>query len=167
MVGITCQIDQGHRSKKILFSNEYSNVFYQNPQSELFKVWMALRMCWQRSLRVEALLQTLQAKRFYFSMNIQMCFIKINKVNSLNYEWSLDVLTEIFESWSFIANTKDQKVLFLNEYSNVLVSTFLILTGNIHTNFFVSILPGKFAVRLKTIDTNGKLCRFFNTLGVA
>ena len=52
-------------------------------------------------------------------MNIQMCFIKIHKVNSSKYEWPLDVLTEIFENWSFIANTTDKKVLFLNEYSNV------------------------------------------------
>ena len=32
---------------------------------------------------------------------------------------TLDVLTEIFESWRFIANTTGKKVLFLNEYSNV------------------------------------------------
>ena len=43
VVGITCPIDQGGWSKKVLFLNEYSNVFYQNPQSELFKVCMAFR----------------------------------------------------------------------------------------------------------------------------
>ena len=38
VVGITCSIDQGGWSKKFLFLNEYSNVFHQNPQSELLKV---------------------------------------------------------------------------------------------------------------------------------
>jgi len=28
-------------------------------------------------------------------------------------------MTEIFESWSFIENIIDKKVLFLNEFSNV------------------------------------------------
>ena len=35
--------------KKVLSLNEYSKVFYQNPQSELFKVWMAFR-CVDRDL---------------------------------------------------------------------------------------------------------------------
>ena len=93
--------------RKVLSLNEYSKVFYQNPQSELFKVWMAFRCVdtWQRSLRVEALLQILQPKKFYPWMNIQMCFIKIRKAKSSRYEWPLDVLTDIFESWSFIAKT--------------------------------------------------------------
>ena len=52
-------------------------------------------------------------------MNIQMCFINIHKVNSSKYVWPLDVLTEIFESGSFITNTTGKKVLFFNEYSNV------------------------------------------------
>ena len=34
---------QNTTGKKVLFLNEYSNVFYQNPQSELFKVCMAFR----------------------------------------------------------------------------------------------------------------------------
>ena len=44
---------------------------------------------WKRSLRVEALLQILQAKRFYSGMNIQMCFIKVHKVRmSYFFDWS-------------------------------------------------------------------------------
>ena len=42
-------------------------------------------MCWQRTLRVEALLQILHAKRFYSEINIQMQFIKIHKVKSSKY----------------------------------------------------------------------------------
>ena len=38
-----------------------------------------------------------------------MCFIKIHKVNSSKYEWSLDLLTVIFDSWIFITNTKGTK----------------------------------------------------------
>ena len=38
VVGITCPIDQTGWSKKDLFLNEYSNVFHQNPQSEILKV---------------------------------------------------------------------------------------------------------------------------------
>ena len=40
VVGITCPIDQTGWSKKVLFLNEYSNVFHQNPQSEILKVCM-------------------------------------------------------------------------------------------------------------------------------
>ena len=32
VVGITCPIDQGGWRKKVLFLNEYSNVFYQYQQ---------------------------------------------------------------------------------------------------------------------------------------
>ena len=35
------------KGKKVLSLNEYSNVFYQNPQSEIFKVWMAFEQCQQ------------------------------------------------------------------------------------------------------------------------
>ena len=38
VVGITCSIDLGGWSKKV-FLNEYSNVFYQNPQSELLNIY--------------------------------------------------------------------------------------------------------------------------------
>ena len=44
VVGITCPIDQGGWSKKVLFLNEHSYVFYQNPQSELLKVCMAFKI---------------------------------------------------------------------------------------------------------------------------
>ena len=37
---------------------------------------------------------------------IFMCFIKIHKVNSSKYEWSLDLLTVVFDRWIFITNTK-------------------------------------------------------------
>ena len=42
-----------------------------------------------------------------------MCFIRIHKVNSSKYEWSLDLLTVIFDSWIFITNKKWQKVFTL------------------------------------------------------
>ena len=77
--------------KKVLFWNEYSNAIHQNPQSEIFTLWVAIIffmwMCWQRSLRVEALLQILHSKRFYSRMNIQMPFIKILNVKSSRYDW--------------------------------------------------------------------------------
>ena len=37
---------------------------------------------------------------------ICMCFIRIHKVKSSKYEWSLDLLTVIFDSWISISNTK-------------------------------------------------------------
>ena len=37
---------------------------------------------------------------------IFMCFIRIHKVKSSKYEWSLDLLTVIFDSWISISNTK-------------------------------------------------------------
>ena len=41
-----------------------------------------------------------------------MCFIKIHKVNSSKYEWSLDMLTVIFDSWIFITNKKETKSFY-------------------------------------------------------
>ena len=50
-------------------------------------LFLFMWMCWQRSLRVEALLQILHSKRFYSRMNIQMPFIKILNVKSSRYDW--------------------------------------------------------------------------------
>ena len=36
-----------------------------------------------------------------------MCFIRIHKVKPSKYEWCLDLLTEIFDSWIFITNTEE------------------------------------------------------------
>ena len=49
VVGLTCPMDQGGWSKKVFSLNEYSNVFYKNPQSELLKVCMAFK-CVYRDL---------------------------------------------------------------------------------------------------------------------
>ena len=49
VVGLTCPMDQGGWSKKVFSLNEYSNVFYKNPQSELLKVCMAFK-CVDRDL---------------------------------------------------------------------------------------------------------------------
>ena len=62
----------------------------------------------QWSLTDESLSHTQRRHRFY-SLMIFMCFIKIHKVNSSKYEWSLDMLTVIFDSWIFITNTKGTK----------------------------------------------------------
>ena len=43
---------------------------------------------------------------------IFMCFIKIHKVNSSKYEWSLDLLTVIFDCWIFITNTKGTQMFY-------------------------------------------------------
>ena len=43
---------------------------------------------------------------------IFMCFIKIHKVNSPKYEWSLDLLTVIFDCWIFITNTKGTQMFY-------------------------------------------------------
>ena len=59
----------------------------------------------QWSLTDESLSHTQRRHRFY-SLMIFMCFIKIHKVNSSKYEWSLDLLTVIFDSWISISNTK-------------------------------------------------------------
>ena len=42
---------------------------------------------------------------------IFMCFIRIHKVKSSKYEWCLDLLTEIFDSWIFITNTEETQTL--------------------------------------------------------
>ena len=59
----------------------------------------------QWSLTDESLSHTQRRHRFY-SLMIFMCFIKIHKVKSSKYEWSLDLLTVIFDSWISISNTK-------------------------------------------------------------
>ena len=45
VVGLTCPMDQGGWSKKVFSSMNTQNsiFFYQNPQSELFKIRMAFR----------------------------------------------------------------------------------------------------------------------------
>ena len=68
----------------------------------------------QWSLTDESLSHTQRRHRFY-SLMIFMCFIKIHKVKSSKYEWSLDLLTVIFDSWIFITITKGIQVLFLND----------------------------------------------------
>jgi hypothetical protein len=45
--------------------------------------------------------------------------ICVKKSTILDNLFSVEYTTEIFESWSFIANTTGKKVLSLNEYSNV------------------------------------------------
>ena len=42
---------------------------------------------------------------------IFMCFIRIHKVKPSKYEWCLDLLTEIFDSWIFITNTEETQTL--------------------------------------------------------
>ena len=68
--------------KKVLSLNEYSKVFYQNPQSELFKVWMAFRCVdtWQRSLRDTT------AKKF----------LSLNEYSNVFYK---NPQSEIFKVW--------------------------------------------------------------------
>ena len=63
-------------------------------------------MCWQGSLTVESLSQTQKELKGFIIEWIFMCFIKIHKVKSSKYEWLLDVLAVIFDSWIFITNTK-------------------------------------------------------------
>ena len=64
----------------------------------------------QWSLTDESLSHTQRGHRFY-SLMIFLCFIKIHKVNSSKYEWCLDLLTEIFDSWIFITNTEETQTL--------------------------------------------------------
>ena len=79
-------------AKKVLSLNEYSKVFYQNPQSELFKVWMAFR-CVDRDLwELKLYCKYYSQKSFILEW---MCFIKIRKAKSSRYEWPLDLLTDI------------------------------------------------------------------------
>ena len=91
-------------------------------------------MCWQKSLRVEALLQTLQAKRFYFSMNIQMYFYQ-NPHSEL-------LLTEIFESWSFITNWRPVHIYFIILFQFMLWRLFniIILSCSVTEGLFTWIL---------------------------
>ena len=65
----------------------------------------------QWSLTEESLSHTQRRHRFY-SLMIFMCFIKIHKVKSSKYEWSLDLLTVIFDSWIFITNTKGTQMFY-------------------------------------------------------
>jgi hypothetical protein len=101
-------------------------------------------MCWQRSLRVEALLQTLQAK-----MNIQMCFIKIHKLKSSKYEWPLDVLKEIFESWSSIANTYYRQKGFVLELIFKCVLSKFVDFDKTHLDIYSRIKPVVFVIKLR------------------
>ena len=80
----------------------------------------------------------------------------------------VDVLTEIFESWSFITNTTCKKVLFLNEYSNVLSIKIhkvksskyewfldvLTLESRVDVGQGINVGPGKFAKKNKHRDLN-------------
>ena len=43
------------------------------------------------------------------------CFIKIHKVKSSKYEWSLNMLAVIFYRWIFIKYTKGTHVLFFDD----------------------------------------------------
>ena len=91
-------------------------MFYQNPQGEIFKVWMVFIFhdndVWQLKwcMTVESLSHT-QRGYWFYSLMIFICFIKIHKVNSSKYEWSLDLLTVIIDSWIFTTNTEWTKTL--------------------------------------------------------
>ena len=65
-----------------------------------------LEICWQWYLTVESLSQTQKGQKGFTLEWICMCFIRIHKVKSSKYEWSLDLLTVIFDSWISISNTK-------------------------------------------------------------
>ena len=108
MVGITYPIVQGRRSKKVLFLNEYSNVFYQNPQSELLKVWMVLRFVDSDIWQLNLYHKQKRDKKFLLCV-FTLCFIRIHKVKSSENEWSLDLLTVIFDSWISVTNKKGPK----------------------------------------------------------
>ena len=78
----------------------------------LFLVW-SLDMLTE-IFESQSFIANITDKKVYFSMNIQICLIKIHKVKSSKYELPLDLLTEFF-----ITKTTGEKVLFFNEYSNV------------------------------------------------
>ena len=105
------QLNLYHKHRRDTNSWMNIHVFYQNPQGEIFKVWMVFIFhdndVWQLKwcMTVESLSHT-QRGYWFYSLMIFICFIKIHKVNSSKYEWSLDLLTVIIDSWIFTTNTE-------------------------------------------------------------
>ena len=58
-------------------------------------------MCWQRSLRVEALLQILQTKRFYYRMNIQKSLNLYHKQKGFSLELNMNCCYMFFKGSNF------------------------------------------------------------------
>ena len=106
--------------KKVLSLNEYSQVFYQNQQSELFKVLMAFIYVDRDLLELKLYCKYYRQKGFILGWIFKCVLSKPIKWNlkGMNGLY-VAVLTEIFQSYNFITNTTCKKVLFLNEYSNV------------------------------------------------
>ena len=101
------QTQKGHKG---FIHEKYSYVFSKSTMWNL-QIMNGLWISWQWSLTDESLSHTQRRHRFY-SLMIFMCFIKVHKVNCSKYEWSLDWLPVIFDSWIFITNKKETKSFY-------------------------------------------------------